>query len=329
MSARSLMIVLLIAGCGGGGKQATIGNQAGGGSLADELTREVGAGLPVAIVPAAGGLLAVSADGARQRLLVPGAIRWAAVDNRARVVWFGTPDGTTIAVLDLDGPALAPAVTTVVTGLPAETEGGAPLVTVRYPEPSSDVPYGDDLTIGHPITPHVIVNVAAEPSLDAAGGILELWGQQKEFATRVGQAKLPDRALLATLAARGAGRALSAERSTVERRIDGIDPGDCEDPDTCGEAEEISPTIWRVVTSYSCGDGCYLGWRLYDVATQAMIEDDWAGGVSDVWVAPDGSGFVTNGAIIRFDSGPVAATAAAAEPGYLGGGWLGGGTYLP
>jgi hypothetical protein len=323
-----LMVALLLAGCGGGGKRAALGNGGGGGTLAAALTREVGAGLPVAIVPSAEGLRAVSADGARQRLLVPGAIRWAMVDNRADVVWFGTADDTTISVLDLAGPA-TPSVTPVVTGLVAGTDAGSALVTISYPLPSSDVPLSDDLTLGHPITPHVIINVAAEPSLDAAGGILEMWDQQPAFLAQVREAKLPGRALLATLAARGEGKSLSAERSSTELRVDGLDVSACEDPDMCGRAEEITPSLWRVVTSYGCGDGCYLGWQLYDAQKQAILTQDWAGGVTDVWVAPDFRAFISNGVIVRFDTGPVAATPASPEQAYLGGGWLGGGTYLP
>ena len=133
MRTRAIFLVA-VAACGPGAG-GTLGNGGSGTaeSRAAALAREVGAGLPVAIVPTAAGLLAVSADGARQRVLIPGPIRWATVDARASVVWFGSPDASTIEVLDLESAAVSPAVATVVTNLPAETDAGPPMVTIRYP----------------------------------------------------------------------------------------------------------------------------------------------------------------------------------------------------
>src|SRR5687767_8666364 len=139
-------------------------------NLGQTLIREVGAGQSVAIVPSPAGLRAVSADGARDKIIVPGPIRWAIVDERSGVVWYGTPEGATILAVDLRAPVVTvPATATIVAGLPVETDGGGPLVSIRHGD--------NELTVGHPISPHVAVVVAAEPSLIAVGGILEMWGQ--------------------------------------------------------------------------------------------------------------------------------------------------------
>lgn len=329
-----LAFVVTVAACGSGGARphGTLGNSGGGGgggtTLADALAIEVGGGVPVAIVPYAG-LRAISADGARQRVLVPAPVPWALVDNRAGVVWFGTDDPTVIRALDLASPAAAPLITTVVTNLPTETDAGTPLVTIRYPEPSVDVPTVDEISVGHPISPHVVVSVAAEPSLHGEGGILDMWDQHAEYEAQVQQATIVAAPYLAQLAARGAGRWLSAPRDGKEHRVQLADLSACDEPDACGQAEDVTPTLWRVVTSFSCGDGCYTGWQLYDPAKQALLEDDWARRIGDAWLAPDGSAFVSAGQVIRFDSGPLAATPATEDDNGMGGGWLGGGTYLP
>ena len=70
-------------------------------------------------------------------------------------------------------------------------------------------------------------------------------------------------------------------------------------------------------------------YRLYDPLTEQLLADDWAGQIGDAWLAPDGSAFVSAGRVYRFDSGPLAATPAVEDGNGLGGGWLGGGTYLP
>ena len=88
---------------------------------------------------------------------------------------------------------------------------------------------------------------------------------------------------------------------------------------------ELPPTkLWRVAVSFTCGDGCYTGWKLYDPAAKKFVDAAWTGQVNDAWVARDGSAFVKNGVVIRFDRGPLAETP---EGESLGGGWLGGAYY--
>ncbi|HVV86874.1 MAG TPA: hypothetical protein VHE35_27740 [Kofleriaceae bacterium] len=318
-------------GCGGGtAHPAVVANNSGGGelSLGGQLVRDVGAGAAVAIVPGPDGLRAISADGARQKVLVPGPVPWALVDNRGDVVWYGTGDAAAIQVLDLESSATTPMTKTVVTGLPTDTDAGAPMVTIAYPIPGDDHGMSEELTAGHPITPHIVLTVSDAPSLSGSGGILELWDQQEQWEAAVEQGQIADGPLLAKIAARAKGRSLGAAPSTAQHRVELQDTSNCEDSDTCGTAEEVTPKLWRVATSYSCGDGCYTEWQLYDPAAKQFVDTDWAKLIEDAWIAPDASAFVTAGRIIRFDSGPVAATPAVDDGAAVGGGWLGGGTYI-
>lgn len=315
----------------------------GAATLGAALTREVGAGLPVAIVPGTAGLRAISADGARTRTLVPGPVPWALVDNDAGVVWFGSADGTAIDLVDLEGPAAAmPPVETIATGLPTQTDGGGPMFAVGYESPPTtpapspadpdDVPDlgpSASLSFGHPITPHIGVVVGPKPRLFVEGGILDLWDQTEELRATVAAAKLPGRDRLIALGQRVDARPVTpAAPAPPDQRVDTIDKSNCEDEDRCGTAEPVpNTTLWRVAVAFSCGDGCYTEWRLYDPARKAFLEPDWASQLVSASVAPDGSGFVADGAIIRFDTGPLA-VAPGGEAGGGGGGWLGGGAWV-
>lgn len=103
--------------------------------LEARLIAEVGEGQTVAILPWHRGLMAVSADGARQRLLAAGPVKFALVDHRARVIWFAKasdegeggaeeplPPHDELWLLDLAAPTSAaaptPRPTRIATGLP-------------------------------------------------------------------------------------------------------------------------------------------------------------------------------------------------------------------
>jgi hypothetical protein len=55
-------------------------------ALRERLVSEIGAGLPVAILPTAIGVAAMSSDGVRGALLSTGEVRWALVDDAAQVI---------------------------------------------------------------------------------------------------------------------------------------------------------------------------------------------------------------------------------------------------
>jgi hypothetical protein len=326
----AILLGILAVGCGGpsgSGPTVTepVGNQ-GGTDLAAVLEKEIGAGVPVAIVPGAKGLRAISADGARERTLAPGPVPWALVDARADVVWFGSPDGGEIRMIDLQG---AGTVETVVTGLPTETDAGTPLVTIVYAVEDAAV----ELTSGHPITPHIMLVVGGAgkaPHLGVEGGILSLWGQDAELDAIVQQATIAGSARIAEVARRNPDKAF-ALGSGEERPAVVVDPEQCPDnPEACGTAWAVLPTkLWRVTTGLTCGDGCYTTYQLYDPDTQAFVEGDWTERLSDAWVAADGSAFVGDGVIVRFDRGPLAATPIPGDDDVAvsGGGWLGGAYY--
>jgi len=305
------------------------GTGSGGGdtSLAAVLIREVGGGGPVAVVGGPAGLRALSADGTGARQLAPGPVPWVLVDATSRAIWFGSPDRSQVGVIDLDAAASdPPPVHTVITGLPTESEGGAPAFSIAHGGPTGDIPVAlADLSFGHPITPHVIIEVSEHPGLSVEGGILELWEQTDQLAGPVAAAAIPGRDLLVALAARA--RPLALPPTPPEQRVDSVDTGDCEDPEVCGTAQPLANTrLWRVAVAHGCGDGCYVEWKLYDPQAARFLDGDWAGWLSDAWLAPDGSGFVHDNVVVRFDSGPLAATPPGDETGQ-GGGWLGAAVY--
>lgn len=340
LATAATVAALALAACGGPARSTGIGNTppTSGDTLAAALARDVGAGAPVAIVPGKDGLRAVSADGARTRTLVAEPVPWALVDNGAGVVWFGSPDRTEIRMVDLEGPAAAtPAVETIAAGLPAGVDPGGPEFAIAQDSPGDDIPVPlTYLEYNLSILPSVILVVGPEPGLSTEGGILEMWGQTEEFDKQVAAATLPGRDRVIEVARRAAARPPAASPAPPpadeKLRVDGIDPAACDDDaELCGSAERVPGTqLWRTVVSYACGDGCYTEWRLYDPAKRELLKQDWAGWIYGAWVAPDGSAFVRDGVIVRFDSGPVAATPAPGEDeaGPSGGGWLGGGTYL-
>lgn len=325
----ALAAALALAACGGTAGRTAIGNTGGQPTLADAVRAEVGQGAPVAILPGAGGLLAVSADGARGRTLVPGPVPWALVDHDLGVVWFGSADHTAILALDLRAPAtVAPNAEVIVTGLPAEVSPGGPEYAISH-ESSTDEPGlagFADLEYSRSILPSVILVVGAEPRLTISGGILEIWGDTEGFAAEVAAAAMPGRDRVRELARRSTGARLP-EQPREAGQVADVDPDACEDG-SCGRAQEVPGTkLWRVVVSFACGDGCYTGWRLYDPATRAFLDGDWSEWPAQAAIASDGSGFVVDGRLVRFDRGVVAGPEG--EPEASGGGWLEPGPWLP
>lgn len=318
------LVLLAALGCSSPARPSTIGNAPDGASatFAARLEDEIGTGQPVAIVPGAT-LRALSADGSRERVLAPGPVSWALVDQRGGVVWFGNVDRTTLFALDLEARTSTPQIVKVVTGLPESTSAGAIAMTIAY----GSGPETDELSFGHPITPHAILRLGETPSLDAAGGILEMWDQQAELLATVQSAKIVARDFLVDIARRHPDRRTRNLFASKEHRVPGIDPAQCEgDGKLCGRAETLFGTkLWRVTVGFTCGDGCYMEQHLYDPDTAQFLVGEWAKQLQDAWIAPDGSAFVVDARIYRFSGGPVASTPATAAS---GGGWLGKSYYV-
>ena len=315
----TVLVVLVAAGaCGGGNKSATTvgGTAAPAGSLAASLEAELG--VPVAIVPAKAGLLAVSADGARQRTLVPAPVDWALVDNRAGVVWFGTRDA--IRLLDLSLPAPAPE--DIVTELPTEVMEGAPGIVIDYGAS------GVELAIGHPGYHRIILTLGDAPALAGDSGA---WTDDEEFPQAVAARSLSPatRTRLIELWRRGEGRALALDApATTPNKVAGVDPANCPDDESmCGEASAIpGTTLVRVIVSFSCGDACHPEYRVYDPATKQFIDAPWTASLQMAWLSADGRAVVRDGAITRLDA---TGTVFAATEGVEGGGGLGPSWYVP
>lgn len=324
---------VLVAACGGSAPaRTTVGNVGAAGTLADALRNEIGRGGPVAIVPGKDGLVAISADGARRRALVAGPVPWALVDDRLGVVWFGSADRTALHLLDLRGPNADPARPEVIAaGLPAIVEPGGPEYGIAYGAPPTvdddmPLPTFAELEYSRSILPSVVLLVGPQPRLATNGGILEMWGETAEFEAAIARASLPGRERVIEVAGRAGPRSPRAEPEVVPDKVAGVDPSACED-DSCGSAQVVPGTkLWRVVTSFACGDGCYTEWALYDPAKQDFVEGEWAGWLGQAQVAADGSAFIRDGLVVRFDRGPVNTTDPQFEA--SGGGWLDGGPWL-
>ncbi|MCE9578558.1 MAG: hypothetical protein K8W52_35860 [Deltaproteobacteria bacterium] len=302
------------------------------GSLADALTREIGAGRAVAIVPGDDGLRAISSDGARQRVLVAAPVAWAVVDQRSNVVWFGTSARTAIDAIDLDAPAAdPPPVIAIATGVPdgRNMEMVGPVVYgVVYPDASSmaESPgmawdLGDKFTTSSSSNMNatsLLLGIVATPELSGSSGYL----RDEDWPTQIAAAKLPGREFVIGLLARKDHRAPWVARPG-ETRVEGIDPANCEDPEDCGRAEPIAGThYWRVMTANVMGDVRHISWHLYDTDAKKLVDGEWATWFTDAYVAPDHSAFLASGVVVGFDRGPLAATPATRAG--LGGGWLGG-----
>lgn len=338
MNARALVVGLLVGACSRAASPRPLDGRGGAPAetLAAMLIREVGAGAAVAIVPGAAGLRAVSADGARARVLVPGAVAWAVVDLRANVAWFGGADTTAIYAVDLEAPAVAtPAVISVATGLPPGDDVamvGPVIYGVVYPTLAAGAAMsageawagGEELATGAPgdlASAHVTLAVTAEPSLSGSSG----YAADEAWEAEVAAAAIPGRAFVAGLRARP-DRRPAAPAVPADTWLDGVDPSGCDDARDCGRAEPIAGTrFWRVMTGNVAGDVRHLTWRLYDTEARAFVAAEWATWFQDAVVAPDHSAFIADGVVVRFDTGPLAATPA--DDGGGGGGWLGGGTF--
>lgn len=325
-----------LAGCGGGAGPHAPGNRAGGagGTLADALASEVGAGRSVAIVGGTDGVRAVSSDGARTRTLVAGPVSWLVVDQRGDVAWFGSPDTTEIRAIDLDAPAAAPIeVHTVVTGLPDGNRVsmvGPTRYEILYPERGPDESEGEAWMTAPTFSTsspwdmnRASIGLGIEPTPSVAGSSGYL--QDSEWEAEVPKAQIADRAFLATLLARPS-REVAGDPQPPETHLDGVDPANCEEAADCGRAQPIVGTrFWRVMTTNLMGDVRHIGWQLYDTDAKRLLDDEWAGWLQSVWVAPDHSAFIVAGIVVRFEGGPVAATRP--DDAAIGGGWLRGGTY--
>jgi hypothetical protein len=327
---RALLLVAVACACGGARSIELVSTppQANE-TLAASLEREIGVGKPVAIVAGKTGVVAISADGARQRVLASGLAKWVLVDSRSNVVWFGSEDGTAFRAIDLDAPVTAPIrIETVVTGLPSPNRAemvGPVSFGVTYPDPNEPMgaaAMNPDFALGSCCaTASVTLFVMKDPSVSGGTG----YQSAPEWQEQLGHAAIPGRAFLITLASRADHRIPSADLPPATN-VAAVDPKNCEDPDECGKAEPIVGARYlRVVVAHATGDVGHRTWRVYDADVKRFVDAEWGTWLQNAWAAPDGSAFIANGVVVRFDTGPLAATPANETA--RGGGWLGGGVF--
>jgi hypothetical protein len=291
-------------------------------SLESELLANIGAGGSVAILPSAEGLVATSADGARRRVLAPGPVEWALVDNRAQVIWFGRRKE--VRILDLAAHAPAPEL--------IGTQGSDAPIEISYAR-------GEHLIVRVGMyDPHLVLRMNARAvRWDADLAIYgEISDQDGRDAKRLrASVKWADggRARVQALAERGKGRPLLAATPPEVPKVASVPAAECEAAELCGSAKRLGKTrFFAVIASHTCGDACHTDVQLYDSGSQEFVDaarpdkrsrvpfgaSDDAARASDAWVAPGSEGFVSNGKLYHFERGHITGS------GHLhGGGWLG------
>ncbi len=300
-------------------------------SLGAELSVELGQGQSVAVLPSEQGLIAVSADGRRERRLAAGEVKDVLVDDRAGVVWFAQAGA--LWMLDLELPRAQPE-------LVAHNIGDG-LVSIVY---STGVPEG----LRHRDSAYSgaleLVLGASSPAFRYDSGIYDsVWEEQgarnAQRAERARwQAGMPNRLL--SIAARSAGRRLFVQELAASQRVAQVPANACEDIDLCGLASPVGATRFLyVIVGHECGDACHVLRQLYDTRTREFfdarqpkrrgLEPVQAGGfgdldaTADLWVAPRGEGFVSKGALYDFEHGVLRSAK------YMrGGGWIGSQWYV-
>jgi len=284
-------------------------------TLGDELARDVGRGRSVAILGDDRGLVAMSSDGTRARVLVPGKPCWVLTDELSNVAWFGTDDCATIKALDLDAPPTSVTPITIATNIPARTYN----FSVRYPD--DDPMMSSVMTSWDFRRDQVVVALGPKPSLYGVRGVAE-YGSDTIEDDVAREAKLVSE-FPATLVDRPAH---SATAGTAMAVTVPFDPLKCpEDPEhECGKGTTIPNTrLARGTIEYTCHGGrCSATTGIYDLDAKRFLEGEWTGWLE--WgaaVAPDGSAFVKDGQLVSFKRGVLPANGGAP-----GGGWLGGGT---
>ena len=295
-------------------------------SLGTDLVASIGNGGSVAILPRKDGIWAVSADGARQKVIATNRATWLLVDNRADAIWFGRKGGG-LWLIDLTAKPGSP---------PEEIAGfkGDEAVVVAYGPSHEDclkvlrTEYDAHLVLDLSVTP---------PTLAYESGIYDdvFEKQGRAHARRLARIQWAPQAQerLVALAARGKGRPLLAPNPRPVPRLKSVSDETCESAEMCGNASRMGKTRFlAVLVEHSCGDACHTTWQLYDSRTKEFMDaadpkrrsrkpltDEDVTDVDDAWTAPGGEGFVVRGSLYNFERGQVGKIRASGD----GGGWLG------
>ncbi len=299
------------------------------GTLIRTIRNTPGLSGDVAVLGGKTGLWAVSIDGKAKYRIYDGPVSWSVVDNKLRVIWMVRPAGGewTLELIDLDGP------------------GNPETVFASFPGAPIDIVHEKVRITGG----HENFAVAYEIRFEDGKVKLEVGEGNFYFTDRADSLKEKAKSLvfadperLASLYARAGDRAVQPPVPQTETpdKID-IDTSDCEDPDMCGEVSAIPGTkYWNVLTSHSCGDGCYFTMQLYDPKTKKFFDardpekrspepGEEFSQLGAGWIAPSGKAHNNGRLIVSFEKGVITQVEDIEEDtpdGWLtGGGWLEGG----
>ncbi len=159
----------------------------------------------------------------------------------------------------------------------------------------------------------------SQATLEGSAGV---WEPNETFAERVEQAwqtvEPGAKARIQELFLRGKGRNLYEAESSRVGSVD-VPLDECESEEVCGQAWSLPGLpYWRVVTSYSCGDGCYFEWGIYDPQKKSFVDSKWAQYLTRATISADSKSLITEGNLVSIANDKVMI-----ESRGQGGGWLG------
>jgi hypothetical protein len=292
------------------------------------LRKEIGAGGDVALLADAAGVIALSPDGKRKKLLAAGQVEDVLVDNRARVVWFKrqVDHRSELVFLDLTAAPGPPV-------LVARGRQDWQRVAVGYEQPRELIGDDEAATLLAMSDPEPGFHRLGKCTRATRDGCLrhdrELCQPgDDESQCPVFAAGAPGR--LQALLARTTGRRVfsaAPRRLKLNRVSVGRSCGQC------GKATALPGTqLWAVLVE-SVGDFCHIFPQAYDPAARQFINiqtgarldhpfDDLDASLGDIWICPSGTGFVGGGTTGTFAKGALAPWRGLSAGGCLDGGWF-------
>lgn len=298
-------------------------------SVLKSLEDEVGAGLPVAILPGKLGLIAMSADGKRKKTLVEKPVDYAVLDDCTQTLWYiqrkaGT---SSVSMIDLLAKDLRPLL--IIPRLQNTARIGVQCKKNSYKTAFA----GSDQA-----TAAILILDPKKPYLDAYTdtpsikyGAAE--GTAERLAKKIRASKISLQSIdsLREIAKR---YRLSVEPLSRQEkhRVAGVSQKACENSGyTCGTAGLLPyGDHWVVLVEMSCGDSCYPTSQFYNPETKMFVDPDSMQKKAEpleraidpigAIQAPDGISFVHDGLLYSLKDGVIFK-----NEGATGGAWLSGG----
>jgi hypothetical protein len=297
--------------------------------LEETLALEIGAGGDVAVLADSTGVVAISPDGKRKKLLAAGTVEEVLVDDRSRVLWYKrlADQRSELVFLDLTVPP-SPAVPV------ARARQDWQRVAIGYADPKETL--GDeeaitllDLSGGEPRF-HRLGRKCVRPSRDGCLRHDRVPCQPGDDESECPVFVTGATERLGALIARGAGRRVfspTPRRAATTRVAVGRSCG------RCGRAVPVPGTrLWAVLVQAMGGAFCHIVPQTYDPAARQFINiqtgarrarpfDDADAAIGDIWICRSGTAFVGGGTTGTFARGALARWRGLSAGGCLGGGW--------